>query len=203
MTSASPSNQTVLRARNGDPRALEAIVRQASPGIYRYVLSMVRSEEEARELTQETFLKAIKHLDRYDPRYSFMTWLYRIARNLCIDRARRLSHWRRQLPRAGDEEDGDPIENEADPQDSQLDRLLAHEQRWILDQAMAQLKPNYREVLVLYHIEELSYQEIARVLGIPIGTVMNRIFRARKQLHKILRHYAVFQREEPAMEATR
>ncbi len=203
VTSARLSNQTVLRAQNGDRRALEVLVREASPGVYRFILSMVRSEEEARELTQETFLKAIKHLDRYDPHYSFTTWLYRIARNLCIDRSRRLSHrhwWRGRSREDGLDDRGDPVENAPDRHASQLDLLLADERRRLLEDALAALKPTYREVLVLYHFEELSYQEIAHVLGIPIGTVMNRIFRARRQLQKRLSRHAVFARGAAARE---
>jgi len=176
----------VARARGGDEAALEALVRAASPGVYRFILRMVRSEEDARELTQETFLRAIRNFDRYDPAYSLNTWLYRIARNLCIDRARRMSHWRRS---EGDVEDGGAgvgVEGGVEEGGAQLDRVLEGERRARLERAVEALKPKYREVILLYHYEEMTYQEMAKVLGIPLGTVMNRLFRARKQLRKLL-----------------
>ncbi len=197
------AEKTVERARQGDKEALEKLVREASPGVFRFILNMVRSEEEARDLTQETFLRAVRHLDRYDPAYSFNTWLYRIARNLCIDRARRSSRWRWSPGGRGDDDRGDPMCDHPDPRESQLDELLDQERRRILEGAVGRLKPKYREVIVLYHFEELSYQEIARVLGIPLGTVMNRIFRARRQLRAALEGESAVVGRSGALEVAR
>lgn len=181
-----PAANLIECARAGDQGALEQLIREASPGIYRFALRMTRSEEEARELTQETFLRMIRHLDRYDATYSVNTWLYRIARNLCIDRSRRLSRWRPVFRRERDEDEGDPMAEQADEQENQLEGLLSQEMRQAVERGLRKLKPKYREVLVLFHFEELSYQDIAQVLQIPIGTVMNRIFRARQQLREEL-----------------
>ncbi|MFM7204082.1 MAG: RNA polymerase sigma factor [Myxococcota bacterium] len=180
--------QTVTLAQKGDPAALTALVQALSPGIFRFALRMARSEEEARDITQDTFLRMIKSLDRYDPAWSFSTWVYRIARNLCIDKARHKSRWRFRWPSRNTEEleEEDPMSELPDGKDSQLDRLLSLEVGETLEQALLKLKPNYREILVLYHFEELSYQDIAQVLGLPLGTVMNRIFRARQQLRELL-----------------
>jgi len=182
-----PVESLIDNARRGDRSALTALIRVASPGIYRFALRMTRSEEEARDVTQETFLRMMRNLERYDPAYNFNTWLYRIARNLCIDRARHRSRWRMAFHApAEEEEEGDPMAVLPDQRNSQLEGLLSREMQERIERCLHQIKPNYREVLVLFHFEELSYQEIAQVLQIPIGTVMNRIFRARQQLREAL-----------------
>lgn len=181
-----PAANLIECAQAGDQGALEQLIREASPGIYRFTLRMTRSEEEARELTQETFLRMIRNLDRYDATYGVNTWLYRIARNLCIDRSRRLSRWRPVFRRERDEDEGDPMAEQPDEQATQLEGLLSKEMKQAVERGLRKLKPKYREVLVLFHFEELSYQYIAQVLQIPIGTVMNRIFRARQQLREEL-----------------
>lgn len=181
-----PAANLIDRARRGDESALTTVIREMTPGIYRFTLRMTRSEEEARDITQETFLKMMRNLDRYDPTFNFNTWVYRIARNLCIDRSRHASRWKFIFQRNPEEDEGDPMAELPDGGDSQLDGLLSREVHGALDRALQKLKPAYREVLVLFHFEDLSYQEIAQVLQIPIGTVMNRIFRARQQLREEL-----------------
>lgn len=183
---ATPDSQLITLARNGNPTALTELIRALSPGIFRFAQRMTRSEEEARDITQETFLRMIKNLDRYDPTWPFTTWVYRIARNLCIDRSRHHSRWRFNFFRRDEDEEDDPMAELPDTRESQLTTLLSRETGASVEQALTKLKPAYREVLVLYHFEELSYQDIASVLQIPIGTVMNRIFRARQQLKEFL-----------------
>lgn len=172
-----------------DPQVLDALVRQYTPGIYRFARRMTRSEEEAWDITQETFLRMVAHLDSYDPAFPFQTWLFRIARNLCVDRARRHTRWKFSFFRRTQEDDDSQEDSMAQlpaTQDSALEDLLKSERSRVLDEALQKLKGPYKEVLVLYHFEELSYQDIATVLSIPIGTVMNRIFRARQQLKELL-----------------
>lgn len=183
---ATPDSQRILLARQGNPEALTELIRELSPGIFRFAQRMTRSDEEARDITQETFLKMIKNLDRYDPTWPFSTWVYRIARNLCIDRSRHRSRWRFNFFRRDEDDEDDPMAELPDNRDSQLTSLLSRETGSVIEEALQKLKPAYREVLVLYHFEELSYQDIASVLQIPIGTVMNRIFRARQQLKDCL-----------------
>lgn len=182
-----PDPNTIALAKAGQPEALTEIIQGISPGIYRFALRMTRSEEEARDVTQDTFLKMMKNLDRYDPTYPFTTWVYRIARNLCIDRSRHKSRWRFNFFKRQEEDDEeDPMADLPDTSATQLEQLLGRELGSSLEQALTKLKPNYREIVVLYHFEELSYQDIAQVLQIPIGTVMNRLFRARQQLRELL-----------------
>lgn len=176
-------------AKQNSPEALDALVRHFTPGIFRFARRMTRSEEEAWDITQDTFLRMVSHLDHYDPSYPFQTWLYRIARNLCVDRARRHTRWKFNFFRRAQDDDEtleDPMAQLPDPHTSALEGLLTSERAQSVDSALQKLKAPYREVLVLYHFEELSYQDIATVLALPIGTVMNRIFRARQQLKDLL-----------------
>lgn len=129
------------------------------------------SEEDARDATQDTLVKVLRKLDQYDPTRPFSTWVFGIARNTCID------EFRRRKNRSWDEP-GEVV----DPGPSPLQEVSEARRAEQLEQALERLAPLYREVLVLYHFEHLKYTEIADVLDIPIGTVMNRIFRARKKL---------------------
>jgi RNA polymerase sigma-70 factor (ECF subfamily) len=116
-------------------------------------------------------VKVLRNLDRYDPNRKFSTWVFGIARNTCID------EHRRRKRRAWDEP-GDVI----DPRPSPLQTTTQAQRSELLLSAIQKLTPLYREVLVMYHFEHLKYAEIAEVLDVPIGTVMNRIFRARRKL---------------------
>lgn len=177
----------VERAVAGDGRALEQLVRIHSPGIFRFVQRLVRNEQDARDITQEVFLRMIRNLDRYDPAYRFETWLYRIARNLCFDRGRKKQRWKFVFGSRDDEDDReDFIQSLPDEGQNALDATLLKESGKHIEAGIEKLKPAYKEILVLYHFEELSYQEIATVLDIPMGTVMNRLFRARQALKQIL-----------------
>ena len=135
---------------------------------------MLRNEQDAREVTQETLLRVLRNLHRYDPTRRFTTWAFTIARNACIDEQRRRK-------KVGPSSDKEVVDHAPSPLDQTVERLRAER----LERALAELRPKYREVLVLYHFEHLKYVEIAQVLDIPLGTVMNRIFRARRRLRAI------------------
>lgn len=158
-------------ARDGDPEALAWLVHRWQGPVYRFTRRMMASEEDARDATQDTLVKVLRKLDQYDPTRPFSTWVFGIARNTCID------EFRRRKNRSWDEP-GEVV----DPGPSPLQEVSEARRAEQLEQALERLAPLYREVLVLYHFEHLKYTEIADVLDIPIGTVMNRIFRARKKL---------------------
>jgi RNA polymerase sigma-70 factor, ECF subfamily len=139
--------------------------------VYRFALRMFGNEQDARDAAQDTMVKLLRSLHRYDRQWRFQTWALGIARNTCIDEFRR----RR---RRSDQEAPDV----ADPAPGPHERTARQERADAVHAALEQVPPLYREVLVLYHFEHLKYQEIADLLGIPIGTVMNRIFRARGKL---------------------
>lgn len=166
----------ILAARDGNPAATEWIVRRWTPPVYRFSRRMLSNDEDAHDAAQETLVKVLRNLDRYDPNRSFTTWVFGIARNTCID------EHRRRRRRAWDEpKERDVVETGPSPQQ----QAAASERARILLAALEQLPPMYREVLILYHFEHLKYREIAETLDIPLGTVMNRIFRARQKLRTL------------------
>lgn len=117
-------------------------------------------------------VKVLRNLDRYDPSRPFATWVFQIARNTCIDEHRR----RKRRPSRETKEIAD------DRNPSPLQMAAHHQRAEILERALQDLPPMYREIIVLYHFEHKKYTEIAEVLDLPMGTVMNRLFRARKKL---------------------
>jgi RNA polymerase sigma-70 factor (ECF subfamily) len=150
---------------------------------------MVRDPDEARDVVQDCFIKAYRSLERFQGDSGFYTWLYRIAVNLCIDRARR----HQRAPKVefdeavAQEEEGDVG---LSPQRLGFDPARALDDREIRERvlaALAQISENHRAILVLREVDGLSYEEIAAVLDIPQGTVMSRLFHARKRMQELLR----------------
>jgi RNA polymerase sigma-70 factor (ECF subfamily) len=182
-----PDHDLVRKSLAGDPLAYRGLVERYQTRIYHVCYGMVRNREDARDLAQDAFLKAYTHLATFRFSSSFYTWLCRIATNVCID------HLRKQKLRAADEfEDnltrpgGDGVVKlsfyRSDPS-KELERQRL--QKRIMD-ALADLAPNHRQVVILREIEGLSYKEIADICDIPEGTVMSRLFYARKRLQQAL-----------------
>ncbi len=142
-----------------------------TPPVYRFALRLLGDAQDARDATQETMVKVLRNLERYDSRWRFSTWVFGIARNTCIDEHRR----RRKSPQ---ELSVEVVDSQAGPHEL----TTRAERARLLHLALAELPPLYREVIVLYHFEHQKYEEIAAALDLPLGTVMNRIFRARKKL---------------------
>lgn len=166
--------QRIALARDGDELSRAWLVRRFTPAVYRFCVRMLKNDEDARDATQDTLVKVLRNLNRYDPNRSFKTWVFGIARNTCID------EHRRRRRRAWDEP-GEVVDVGPSP----LQEVSRARRAERLREAMDQLPPMYREVLVLYHFEHLKYVEIAEALDLPMGTVMNRIFRARKKLRAV------------------
>ncbi len=164
----------IARARDGDATARAWLVERWTAPVFRFCRRILQNDEDARDATQDTMVKVLRHLSRYDPDRSFSTWVFGIARNTCIDEHRRRSR------RTWDEPGEIPSES-PDP----LQHTSSNERAAQIQRALDQLPPMYREVLVLYHFEHLKYAEIADVLELPLGTVMNRIFRARRKLRTL------------------
>lgn len=164
----------LARAREGDDQARAWLVERWSAPMYRFCRRMLHNDEDARDAAQDTLVKVLRSLEQYDPQRSFSTWAFGIARNTCID------EYRRRTRRAWEE----PTEV-VDTAPTPLARTAQNQEAEMLTAALDDLQPLYREVLVLYHFEHLKYGEIAEALEIPMGTVMNRIFRARQKLRAI------------------
>lgn len=167
-------DERVAAAADGDPGARAWLVERWTPAIYRFALRMVGDEQDAHDIAQDTMLRVLRSLDRYDPTRPFSTWVFGITRNACIDEHRKRQH------RAHD-----AVSEVVDTAPTPLQAVSREQRADQLHDALAALTPMYREVLVLYHFEHLKYTEIAEVLDLPLGTVMNRIFRARQRLRGI------------------
>lgn len=171
----------IRRAKAKDTEAFGWLVERYQARIYSYIRRLVRSREEAEDLTQDTFVKAYRNIDRYDGRASMATWLFRIASNLCIDASRNRS---RRVDAVSIE-----IMPVRDPEDGTWNPELhsvAGEMRAAVEAAIADLKEPLRAVLLLHDVEGLTYEEIAGVVDVPLGTVKSRLFVARKSLQKAL-----------------
>jgi RNA polymerase sigma-70 factor (ECF subfamily) len=183
---APDDRELVRRALDGDDAAFAILVRRYQRGLYNLALRMVRDAEQARDLTQEIFVRVHRSLARYDPVYPFPSWIYRVGSNLCIDwiRRRRLDTVSLDAPLPGQEEGAsrDIATEEPDPHEG----LELRERARILSEALDALPETHRLMLVLRHQRELSYEEIALALDVPLGTVKARIHRAREALRQLL-----------------
>ena len=155
-----------------------------------YLFRMLRSYEEAHDLAQDVFVKVYQALDRYDPRYKFSTWLFRVAQNAAIDQIRKRRLQVVSMDRPSDEEDDRAWEFPSDDPSPYSD-LRNQERGAAIQRAIEDLPWEYRELIVLRHFGELSYDEIARLKEMPLGTVKNKLFRARQQIKKSLDDYLV------------
>ncbi|MBN1334451.1 MAG: sigma-70 family RNA polymerase sigma factor [Deltaproteobacteria bacterium] len=178
----------VDRVRAGDATAYRGLVERYQNRVYGLVYGMVRDREEARDLTQEAFVKAYRNLSGFRQDASFHTWLFRIAMNVAIDHIRKHRRIRTsEYDDALDHDDEGLDTWEAD----HLRRSPArdHERQHLYDRIMAALQhlsPEHRQAILLREIEGLSYKEIADAMDIPEGTVMSRLFYARKRLQELL-----------------
>jgi RNA polymerase sigma-70 factor (ECF subfamily) len=171
----------VDRARHGDPAAREELFRRHFPDAHRVALRLLGHEQDAQDAVQDSFLKAIRHLDAFDGRSGFRTWLLRVVTNSALDLGRKRKR-RKSLSL-------DTVTHDvADYGDhDNTDRRLRREDlRQILDRALSGLKPAIRATFVLFAEAELSYKEIADVQNIPVGTVMSRLHFARHKLQGFL-----------------
>jgi len=184
-------------AARGDRLAFARLVELNKRLVFGLCLRLLQEQEEARDAAQEAFVRAFGAIGTYDPSQPFAPWLLRIARNHCIDLLRRrLPAARRVELDAEAVDDGDRTEL-ADARalrgDEQLERA---EVASTLGVAVASLPPNYREVIHLFHVEQMSYKEIAATMEVPIGTVMTWLHRARAKLREILDARELAERKE-------
>ena len=180
--------QLVCRAReNGDQRAYADLMRMYKEPIYLMLLKMTNNPTEADDLTIEAFGKAFASLHLYTPTHAFSTWLFSIATNNGVDyiRKKRLQTvYLDDMRTSTDDAWEYPIPSEA----SNPEESIIHEQRvQMLREVVKQLKPRYRRLVELRYFDELSYEEIAEELNLPLGTVKVQLFRARDLLQNILK----------------
>lgn len=170
-----------------DERAFERLVAKYRVPLTRHVAAMLRDPQATDDLVQEAFVKAFAALSSYDPGYAFSTWLYRIATNHTIDHLRRRRVATVSLDKPIATREGE-VQMEVPDSTYRPDRAIVSDQRGaLLRDAIERLPEKYHRVIVMRHQEDLSYEEIADRLGLPLGTVKAHIFRARALLNKHLR----------------
>jgi len=178
------SNETTLiqKAQKGDHDAFAALVDEHQRYVYNLALRVVKDENEALDLTQETFVRAWTALPNFKGQSQFRTWLYRIVTNLCYNR---LPNLRRSLNDLGDDVMEEIPETKINTPAQEFE---SNETRQHLYQAIDALDANYKLLVTLRYQNELSYDEIASTLNLPLGTVKTGIFRAKEKLRKSLAH---------------
>jgi len=172
-------SQVIVRARRGEETAFAELLRRYRAPIFNLCLRMLKNPEDAQDVAQDVFIKVFSMLERYDERYAFRSWLFKIAANQCIDfiRKNRVKMLRLDEPV---QFRGEEIERELPDRNPLPDELLhSDELHRILQEVIDELPPHYRVMIVLRHQEQLSYEEIATMLDLPLGTVKARIHRAR------------------------
>ncbi len=176
--------ELVLTAVSGREAAFEELVRRYQRPIASYVYRMVGDYDAALDLTQEVFIKVYNSLSRYRSEFKFSTWIYKIAHNTAIDHLRRHTV-RDQIMTTG----GDGTRSEIAVESRRLtpeQESEREERRSEIESVVQSLPAAYRELIVLRHSHDLSYDEIAEVTGLPLGTVKNRLFRAREAMRDLL-----------------
>jgi RNA polymerase sigma-70 factor (ECF subfamily) len=177
----------VKKALEGDQRAYQQLTEKYRRPLQYHVTKMVKETEQVEDLVQEAFIKAFKNLDSYNSSYAFSTWLYRITTNHTIDYLRKKKLRTTSIDKPIKTREGE-MSFELPDEQAQTDRTIIRKQRKkIITHAIENLPEKYRQVIEMRHIEELSYQEIADKLDLPLGTVKAHIFRAREMLYKALK----------------
>jgi RNA polymerase sigma-70 factor (ECF subfamily) len=171
------------RLRRGDPDAFDALLARYQNRLYRYLLRLTANPAAAEDLFQDTWLKVITRIHRYDERRPFEPWLFSVARNLGIDHLRRVSPESLDEPLESGQTRGAQL-GAAGP--GALERLLEKEQQVRLEKRLNELPALYREALSLRFEEEMTFEEMAEVLAAPLSTVKSRVQRALAQLRRSL-----------------
>jgi RNA polymerase sigma-70 factor (ECF subfamily) len=181
------SDETLaVEARGGSEEAFRELVERFQAPVFSLLVRIVRRPDLAEDLAQESFVKAWRALDRFDPERKFSSWLFKIAHNTALDALRRKDPDALSLD--GPAADGEaPHELPADPRaEDPLARTLGREAGRLLEAAIEEMRPAYREILLLRFSEGLSYEEIAEITGAPLGTVKVHLHRARRDLARRL-----------------
>ena len=172
---------------DGDPKAYNELMKLYRDPLYFMLYEKVGDQELAKDLTIESLGKAFKKLHLYTPNYAFSTWLYTVARNHCIDYLRKNKLPTISIDRMMLDEDGKRNTFDLISKDLNPEQVMEKKQRIaILRQIVDKLKPKYRDLVKLRYFKELSYEEIADALDVPLGTVKAQLHRSREQLFKIM-----------------
>jgi len=174
-------HEMIKRCQNGDSQAMEQIVLRYQQQVYNIAYGMLSNREDAQDLTQDVFLCVWEKMGQFQFKSRFSTWLYRIVTNLCINEKNRQRRRQTVPTEIDDTQAWTPVDHATPEKEA-----LKNERQQMLQAALAQLKGEYRTILVLREMEDMAYDELAKVLGCSIGRVKSRLHEARMELRKIL-----------------
>jgi len=179
----------VEMAEAGDQKAYAELMNRYKDAIYYMLLKMVNNSVDAEDLTIEAFGKAFKNIKQYTPSFAFSTWLFKIATNNCIDFIRKKRGNTFSVDQVDDPSDSSPMVIQSGTLDPE-ENLIKKQKEVLLRDIVNQLKPRYRNLIELRYFKEYSYEEIAKEMNLPLGTVKAQLFRARELLFNILNNSA-------------
>jgi RNA polymerase sigma-70 factor, ECF subfamily len=184
--------ELVLRAQAGSEAAYRELLGRYQRPVFSLIYRMVRDREQAEDLAQETFVKVFNNIGRYDPRYKFSSWIFKIASNQTIDFLRKKEPQTVSLDGSRHAETPEQVEATritAESRDETPEEFLeAKELGAEIERAIGELRPDYRTAILLRHVDGRPYEEIAEIMEIPLGTVKTYIHRARSELRETLAH---------------
>jgi len=186
----------VEAALTGEEKAFAKLMSRYKDAIYFMLLKMVNNKNDAEDLTLEAFGKAFKNLHQYSPNFAFSTWLFKIATNNCIDFLRRRRGVYVSIETSQENGDNDqPIKlRSTDPNPEE--KLIRIQKAILMRRIVHRLKPRYRILVELRYFREFSYEEIAKELNLPLGTVKAQLFRAREMLFKMIESTEIDEHED-------
>lgn len=179
----------VERAKEGDEAAYAKLMDQYREPVYYMLLKMVKNTDDAEDLTIEAFGKAFNRIQQYSPNYAFSTWLFKIASNNCIDFIRKKRVHLTSMDHAYSNQDGESVKIDVDSGTMDPEETFIKEQKVkMMRKVVEQLKPRYRDLIKKRYFEELTYEEIADDMELPLGTVKAQLFRAREFLANLMKN---------------
>ena len=185
----------VALAASGSEKAYRELLDRYQRPVFSLIYRMVRDREKAEDLAQETFVKVFNHIDSFNPKYKFSSWIFKIASNLTIDAIRKKDLETVSLDGSRNASTTDEIDATritVESRDENPEEFLeAKELGEEIERAIGQLRPEYRQAILLRHVEGRPYEEIAEIMGVPLGTVKTFIHRARGELRETLAHLRV------------
>ncbi|MDR2466227.1 MAG: sigma-70 family RNA polymerase sigma factor [Prevotellaceae bacterium] len=175
-------SELICRALQSDQKAYTRLLMRYYDNIYFYILKMAKNKIDASDLTQETFDKAFRHLDKYSEKYAFSTWLYKIARNCTIDFIRKNKVNVLHIDYRGEDESSVSESSLYSGTPNPEENMICRQEESILLKYIQSMKPRYRRLIELRYLKQYAYEEMASELNLPLGTVKTQLFRAKNIL---------------------
>ncbi len=188
MSDSNRDNLLIEQSLKGQQSSFSELIDKYKNLVFNLAYRMTYNLQDAEDISQEVFIRVYKSLSNFNPRYKFSTWLYQVTLNLCRDRFRKGKIPSVSLdtpPNEGDQKDFNSLI--ANPKNNLEEAFLQAEQTNFINTLISSLPPKYREVIILRHLRDLSYEEMSKILNISLGSVKSRLFRARELLKNKLK----------------